>query len=440
MLETTISTPIIVGDRVFTLARPMTLVCIDKNTGEELWRRERHIKDGETVADDVRLVHDAIVRDTRIHELKYRLHMRGAGPVLDGVTNFEQFRGRGPTKEKDEAYFRALQKQNEALWADGEANRAAYTNELAVLEASIPKDERGRIPRGTPRGTGYATGAGPASDGERVVACFKPGLVVSYDLEGNLLWTRAILDKDGREARGGKYGTYAEVPLCADGKVLVAFRTEFRCFDAATGELIWSQTVDRNETCGAATPSMGNAGGGWYFMTVGGHVRSLKDGTRALTADPPIGACQDYAMAVDPEGRTLHCVGIAVRLPEKPDQMPRTLWALEPKLRWPPPRGVKLPKDHMHVVGDSHAYCAPVVHDGLVYHRRTGGGGIETMLDAETGEPDLRASAERRQDQEQLRQPRPGREPPVLFRRLRSVHHLHDRTREPLPGCGKELP
>jgi outer membrane protein assembly factor BamB len=77
MFETTISTPIIVGDpsppdgsaaagRIFTLARPMSLICIDKNTGKELWRRERHIEDGEDVDTDVRRVREAIVRDCRM--------------------------------------------------------------------------------------------------------------------------------------------------------------------------------------------------------------------------------------------------------------------------------------------------------------------------------------------------------------------------------------
>ena len=77
MLETTISTPIIVGDRVFTLARPMTLVCIDKNTGEELWRREKHIDGGEDDDEDVRRVHEAIVRDCRINDLQYMLKIKG---------------------------------------------------------------------------------------------------------------------------------------------------------------------------------------------------------------------------------------------------------------------------------------------------------------------------------------------------------------------------
>jgi outer membrane protein assembly factor BamB len=43
LLGPAISSPILVGDRVITLARPMAIVCLDKDTGRELWRRERYV-------------------------------------------------------------------------------------------------------------------------------------------------------------------------------------------------------------------------------------------------------------------------------------------------------------------------------------------------------------------------------------------------------------
>ena len=36
------SAPIMAGDKIFTLCTPMTLVCLDKSTGKELWRRDSH--------------------------------------------------------------------------------------------------------------------------------------------------------------------------------------------------------------------------------------------------------------------------------------------------------------------------------------------------------------------------------------------------------------
>jgi len=39
------SIPIIVGDKVFTLAEPGTLVCIDRNNGSILWQRENKLED-----------------------------------------------------------------------------------------------------------------------------------------------------------------------------------------------------------------------------------------------------------------------------------------------------------------------------------------------------------------------------------------------------------
>ena len=223
-----------------------------------------------------------------------------------------------------------------------------------------PKDEGAESEHG---GTGYTTGAAPASDGECIVACFFPGLVVCYDLDGKRKWMRAILGENGKVAAAGNWATYAEVPVCVppdgDGtasKVLVTFRREFRCFDTASGALLWRMAVPKPEACAAASPSMGNAGGGWYFMTVGGHVRSLKDGSKVLAADPPLWGGQCYAMAVDPAGKTLHSVGIAVRLPEKPDRT--TTHALDTAhgAALAGTEKLKMPKDHVHVVGDSHAY------------------------------------------------------------------------------------
>jgi hypothetical protein len=70
---TSLAGPILVGRRAITLAQPMTIVALDADTGEELWRRGRHLEQPAGDGDPAFALHAAIRRDHRIGELKSRL-------------------------------------------------------------------------------------------------------------------------------------------------------------------------------------------------------------------------------------------------------------------------------------------------------------------------------------------------------------------------------
>jgi len=381
VLGTTIATPILVGKRVITLARPMTIVALDKDTGKELWRRERY--DGQLAAagEYAGKMHAALLRDGRIHYLLSILGQKG-GTRLGHITGRGSRKGlRGKTAklpDDDKAYFEGRVAAVEALLADGEANRATYEKELADLQATVPEGKNAI------RAGGRTSASTPASDGERIFAIFAPGLLVCCDLAGKPLWTHAMIGENGRQARQ-QWNAFAEVPLCADGpsspdgsaaasKVLCTWGNLLHCLDAATGKVLWQRVMTGNHC--AASPALGTAGGVTYFMHCSGEVARLDDGKTLFTAAWG-GKHRYWATAVDADRRTFHYVRGAVRLPADPGGKPVQLW------EQPEERQKNKERDDWIIEG-GHSYCAPVVHDGIVYFYETCGG-RSSALDAETG-------------------------------------------------------
>ena len=211
VLGSTISGPLVVGERIITLASPMTIVCLDKNTGKEMWRREKHLPtDGGTTsvssADATERVppgsgkafeiHKAIRRDHRIKELAARLGVKEKGaPSLTRMLDPRkglgaQLKSKGLSAE-DKAFFQEQIKAVEAAIADGKANKAKYEAELADLKTKVPTEKH------AVRAGSYLCATTPESDGEHVFAIFSPGLLVCYDLEGRLLWAHALVNDRG---------------------------------------------------------------------------------------------------------------------------------------------------------------------------------------------------------------------------------------------------
>ena len=388
VLGTTIATPILVGGRVITLARPMTIVALDKDTGAELWRRERYDEQLDAAGEYAQKMHAALLRDGRIYDLLSILPGRKGGARLGHVT--------GPRKgllaktarmpDADKAYFEGRVAAVEALLADGEANRATYEKELADLQATVPQEKHAI------RAGGGTTKSAPASDGERIYAIFAPGLLVCCDLVGKPLWVHAMIGENGRQARQ-QWGSKAEVPLCApstgsgqadgpwspDGsaaasKVLCTWGDLLHCLDAATGKVIWRRVMTGNHC--AASPALGAVDGVTYFMHCSGEVARLDDGKTVFTAAWG-GRHRYWATAVDAGGMTFHYVRGAVRLPADTGGRPVQLWEL-------PEERLDGRKGDDWIIEGGHSYCAPVVHDGIVYFYETCGG-RSSALEAETG-------------------------------------------------------
>jgi len=419
LTATTISSLIIVGNKVFTLGHPMAVICLDKNTGKVLWRRQTHLRahGGTTSVSSadatervppqdqlVRAMHEALVRDGRIHALHAVGIMtgkkggRGAGrmgPIVKGVggrpsirremQRYEKNKSKGYKRkpwvtEKEEAFLKRLVADLKALSVHTDEERAALTKELTELTAKVP----GRKDPGF-KASGYTCGAAPASDGERVVAVFIPGLVVCYDLEGSLQWTYAAVDAKGKVGKGG----LAVVPAVGNGKVVVDRGSFIHCLDVKTGEVVWKKEGLRSGAFGqaAASPVIGHNGGKYYVMVrQQGDVWDLSTGEEVVPAwwrddNAYRGQMMEryWASGISADRKTLHGITHAVRIPDDPAKPPYTLWKL-------PLEYVGRKDKPKKVVGGNHQYCAPMITDDKIHFWNTGGGPHRlSTLDAETG-------------------------------------------------------
>jgi outer membrane protein assembly factor BamB len=150
----------------------------------------------------------------------------------------------------------------------------------------------------------------------------------------------------------------------------------FQCLDAVTGALVWSRDVGKNAA--AASPVLGSAGGVTYFFHWNGEVGRLDDG-KVLFKAAHCGLERYWATGRSADGRIIHYVRGAVLLPDDPADPPRQLWALADNLM---KRSGN--KTDGWIIEGGHSYCAPVVHDGIVYFYETCGG-LSSALDAATG-------------------------------------------------------
>jgi outer membrane protein assembly factor BamB len=183
------STPIIVGERLFVMAEPDELVCLDKNTGRILWTAANNFYEAMTPAE--RSANPAYAQ--RVDPLVAQLRAE-----KDRVRRVE---------------LRRLTQQ--ALVEIDEKRFALHANDhfeahFAIVGFTMPT---------------------PVSDGRHVFVWTNTGVAACYDLDGRRRWITR-LDTD--------HLSYGSSPALADG-VLAVFLDKLHGLDAATGELRWSQ-------------------------------------------------------------------------------------------------------------------------------------------------------------------------------------------------------
>ncbi|MEM0926263.1 MAG: PQQ-binding-like beta-propeller repeat protein, partial [Planctomycetota bacterium] len=101
----------------------------------------------------------------------------------------------------------------------------------------------------------------PVSDGERIVALFSSCDLICYDLDGHLLWYRALaVDRP----KTGNDISMSSSPVIVDGVVIVQLENQGDSFaagiDIQTGEILWSN--DREAASNWSSPQpIGSEGG-----------------------------------------------------------------------------------------------------------------------------------------------------------------------------------
>lgn len=210
--SSSLSSPIVVGDRIFLTAEFSDLVCLDKHSGKILWIRSN-------------LEFDAFSRQDR-------------EAVPEIATKLDPL-----AKELAQANVAAADALNARL---ADAATAPYSLPKAVVQKrEIEKQIRdlqrtiGRklFTSDWPQAVyGFCTET-PASDGQRVCAFFATGVSVCYDLDGNRKWI-------ARGTHGGEEKGHYCSPLLLGNQFVVWGDPEIRAYDVDTGAVLWASPAE----------------------------------------------------------------------------------------------------------------------------------------------------------------------------------------------------
>jgi len=320
------SIPIIVGDKVFTLAEPGTLVCIDRNDGSILWQRENKLED---------LAEPAEV-DKIAEAHKQAREWRQA----IGKANGQMWKAKQDLQDKPE---------DEAL----KAKIKELEEQVKGLQEKLKPYEESWYGLPDVHGTNGFTSATPVTDGERVYILLATGLAAAYDLDGNRLWARVV----GKPRV--QWGPSQSPLVCGDK--LIVHPHDMLAVNKLTGEEVWRAELPERW----GTPFITNVGETQVLVTASGHFVRVADGKVLARANVDL----EYSAPVVADGVAyfIQHGGCAVKLPEAvvDDALAlQELWRTEPK--------------------KERYYASPVVYDGLIYAIMQKG--IISVIDAATGQ------------------------------------------------------
>lgn len=237
--------PIVVGNRVFTMAEPHTLVCVDASTGEILWQRANNpfLFDGVPAA-----------KAEQLQELLYLARASFQLSRLVTPGRWGSARKYDPrSAEGHEMLTKAIAnlKQMQATAQGIDAGLAAAFDPMVAAFQQWMTDGHGDSPK-APNDFAEAVGKTfqipptnqwtsmtgftmpvPVSDGRHVFATIGQGQAVCYDLDGQLVW--------GRVFKGTHHLRVHHVasPLLIGDLFVGQFFDKLRALDKATGKTVW---------------------------------------------------------------------------------------------------------------------------------------------------------------------------------------------------------
>jgi len=237
------STPIIVGEKIFTMADPYWLVCVNKEDGKVLWKKSNDIKD--------------VIEPGGMDAYKERC-----------TKWFEAYE----TKLKLEIERVKIGEKLMDMPRD-DTNLVARVEEIG-REIKKHDHDMSRLPQfalGSKKGGWHLgfTCATPVSEGKTVFALFGNGVGAMYDLDGNLKWARFL------RHRTKGYGQ-SQSPARIGDIIGIAFDDEFFALDAKTGKTLWIDYELQHQ----GSPVGINIGELQCFITNDGNVRKASDGTK----------------------------------------------------------------------------------------------------------------------------------------------------------------
>ncbi len=232
-LGRSISTPVVLGDRVFTTADPAELVCLRASDGQPLWQRPHTYADA--------------------------LGAEKAAEIAADHRQAESLR-----KEADD-----LRRQREERKKAGEDREdlkslddkiADFDSQIRALHAYPPM----------PGGDTGNSASTPATDGQAIYAVFGTGIVSAHTLDGQRRWMKFI---------AAPSGSHSASPLLVDGRLIVSLGELF-ALDPTTGDIVWRAKVPERH----GSPVAARLADGSVIVTPDGAVVRASDG-RVLAKD-----------------------------------------------------------------------------------------------------------------------------------------------------------
>ena len=199
LYDRSIATPIVVGDRIFVMAEPDQILCLDKATGRQLWTNFVNRYHATPKAE----------RDAT------PAFAQTVAPLVAKLPEMKTLPERMALRKEIDAALVAIDKEKYTLvWDDH------MQGHFRVVGWTMPT---------------------PVSDGKHVWVWCGNGIAACYDLAGNTRWIRRVSP--------GKMH-YPASPALIDGKFIVYAGGGFNmvALDAATGAEVWRQPkVDRTQ-------------------------------------------------------------------------------------------------------------------------------------------------------------------------------------------------
>ena len=217
------STSRIFRDRIFLMAEPDELICIDKVSGKKLWTRA--INYYEALTEDERDKQPRLAKE--VEPLVEKLKVEGDKTARTKLRQQIQEK----LTEIDAATFTPKY--------DGH-----FEAHFGIVGFTMPT---------------------PVSDGEKIYVWIGTGIAACFDLDGNKEWMTRIYPGEL---------TYGSSPALADG-VLVTFLNRLYGFDAKTGKQLWEQPKVRQNVAALMAAKLS---GEQVIVTQRGDVISPKDG------------------------------------------------------------------------------------------------------------------------------------------------------------------
>jgi len=244
MPSNSVAAPVLANGRIFLVAEPDTLVCVNAADGKILWQKSNGA--------------DEVLTPDSTKEYRDRCRQWFTVSVRRFEAELAKVRAdRKLMETPDDKELHGISAKNKTLYHKLEAERGKYP----------------RFRRHSVKSNIGTAAAAPLVDGNMVYAVFGTGVMVAYDIAGNRKWSKFLGPVTLKEGQ-------PMAPVMA-GKVLgLHFENVFVGMDPATGKTLWEIGHGRN-----LSPKMPGAPSGtpWgmpegFFVTTGAGIRQASDG------------------------------------------------------------------------------------------------------------------------------------------------------------------